>query len=51
MVLLDDDLLFAVLADCFNFGHVVPPNSLCCILGREMGAKPRLFGHKLGDDW
>jgi hypothetical protein len=51
MVPLDDDLLFEIRADRFNFGHVVPRNSLCCIFGRKMGAKPRLFGHKLGDDW
>ena len=28
-----------------------PPNSLCCIFGRKMGAKPRLLDHKLGDGW
>ena len=39
MVTLDDDLLFEIRADRFNFGRVVPPNSLCSIFGRKMGAK------------
>jgi hypothetical protein len=47
MVPFDDDLLFE-LRGRFNFGDVVPPNSLCCIFGRKMGAKPCPFEHKLG---
>jgi hypothetical protein len=51
MVPLDDDLLFEIRADRFNFGHVVPPNSLCCIFGRKMGAKPGHLGRKMGYGW
>jgi len=51
MVPLDDYLLFEIRADRFDFGHVVPPNSLCCIFGRKMGAKPGLLGRKMGYGW
>jgi hypothetical protein len=39
MVPLDDDLLFEIRADRFNFGYVVPPNFLVLYFWVQSGRK------------
>jgi hypothetical protein len=48
MVPLDDDLLFEIRADRFNFGDEVPPNFLVLYFWAHNGRKTQPFWAQIG---